>query len=91
MEGRMSAYDSDPRVEQVDECQYTVDVGGDRWCVSVWTSATEWTATPYIGSKLMRAANLRSREEAEVWMRAVERGPFRSADEAIRALIGDPR
>lgn len=88
----MSTYDNDPRVRKVDEYQYAVDVGGDEWYVSPWRrDDSEWCARPYIGSKLARSANLRSHGEYQAWLNEVSRGPFGSADEAIRSLIGSPQ
>lgn len=87
----MSAYDNDRRVERVSEYHYSVEVAGDDHDVSASTSAGKWHAAPSIGSRSMHAANLRTRDEAEAWVASHTYGPFRTADEAIHHLIGDPQ
>lgn len=87
----MSAYGNDPRVERVSEYHYAVDVAGDEHDVRARANINDWWAGPSIGSRSMHAANLRTRDEAEAWASSHKYGPFPTADEAIRHLIGDPQ
>lgn len=87
----MSAYDNDRRVEMISEYHYSVDVAGDDNDVNAQANINDWWAGPSIGSRSMHAANLRTRDEAEAWCQSHTYGPFATADEAIRHLIGDPQ
>jgi hypothetical protein len=94
----MSDYAHDNRVEVQrglfagEPDMYVVEPGnGDIFSVQAPNRTTGWFTGHEIGSRGMRDANLRSREEAETFVKATSRGPFDSADAAIRFLIGDPR
>jgi hypothetical protein len=91
----VTSYDGDPRVEKVNDYFYVVD-DDDKYDVSADYSSTdrgklEWSISHAIGSRAMRDANLRSREEAEGWAKADYRGPFPSAEIALYELLGPPR
>lgn len=87
----MSAYDNDPRVRKVNAGYYSVTAPGGPFNVSIWDDPDAWSVGPAIGSELFRNAGLRSREDADRWAEETTTGPFGTADEAIRSLIGDPR
>jgi hypothetical protein len=85
----MSAYDNDPRVDWVNEYFCVISTSEDRFDVAA-DQPQEFWISPSLSSPSMRAAGLKTRDEAEQWMQRVTRGPFPTADEAIRSLIGDP-
>lgn len=90
-----TSYDNDPRVEKIHEYFYVV-TSDDKYDVSADYSRTDrskiqWSISHAIGSRAMREANLRSREEAEGWAKADRRGPFPSAEIALYELLGDPQ
>ncbi|HLL69049.1 MAG TPA: hypothetical protein VK453_25540 [Micromonosporaceae bacterium] len=86
----MTAYNEDSRVRRVTEYMLSVQTG-DKYDVCAWSATDRWFAYPSLGSSAMRAADLRSREDTEEWLLQARTGPFRTADEAIASLIGDPR
>jgi len=86
----VTSYDNDPRVRKVSEYQFHV-VTDDEYDVSCWTSETEWSIAHSLGSRAMHEANLRNREEAEVWAQQDSRGPFPSAEIALYELLGNPQ
>lgn len=71
----MRAYDSDPRVTEVDACQYRVSSGGQQW--DVHRSPGGWCGEWVDGGWWYTDGNARLE--------------FGTADEAIRSLIGDPQ
>lgn len=85
-----TSYDKDPRVRKISEYQFLV-VTDDEYDVACWTSATAWTVSHALGSRAMHAANLRTREEAEEWVKQDSRGPFPSAEIALYELLGPPQ
>lgn len=86
----VTSYDNDPRVEKISEYQFHV-VSDDEYDVSCWTSITEWSIKHSLGSRAMREADLRSREDAEEWAKQDYRGPFPSAEIALYELLGPPK
>ncbi|GAA0494320.1 hypothetical protein Ade02nite_20420 [Paractinoplanes deccanensis] len=87
----MSAYDNDLRVDRINEHHFVVTAPDDNYDVSAWMSEQHWLIDPARNSHARREANIRNREEAEAFTARTVRGPFRSADEAIHSLIGDPQ
>lgn len=87
----MSAYDNDSRVRRHNTYLFFVEAPDDRYSVAANQHEHDWWATNMIGGTSYRAAGLRNREDAEAWAKRTARGPFYSADEAIRELIGEPR
>lgn len=87
----MTAYDNDPRVKHGSEYIFKVFAPDDTYMVSAWKDEHDWLIDPACDSRAMREANLRSREDADAFTARTVRGPFTSADEAIRSLIGDPQ
>lgn len=87
----MSAYANDPRVTMVNEHHFTVIAPDDTYDVSAWRSFSDWLIDPARNSRARREGDIRSREEAEAFTAATVRGPFQSADDAIRSPIGDPQ
>lgn len=75
----MSAYDGDRRVGWVNRHHATVNTTDGRYHVTAETGRHDWWASDMAGGAVSRATSLDTR------------GPYRSAGEAIHALIGDPR
>lgn len=86
-----TAYANDPRVTAKDEYIFEVVAPDDRYTVSAWRNTNDWLIDPARDSNARREANIRGRQDAEAFTARTVRGPFGSADEAIRSLIGDPR
>lgn len=87
----MTHYDSDGRVRRVNDYFLVVEAPDDRYSVSANRDEHDWWIDNMIGGAASRAANLRNRADAEAWAARTARGPFYTADEAIRELIGEPR
>lgn len=83
----MSAYDNDPRVERVDE--FFLAVNGGEHFVTASSGPDDWWVDPSSSSAPLE--QLRTRADANRWASQNARGPFPTADEAIRSLIGDPQ
>jgi hypothetical protein len=83
-----NAYTNDPRVQVVvADAYYRVD-SDDVYDVSARNNGDWWVALS-LDSRTM--AGVDSRAEGDDILRASRRGPFSTADEALYALIGDPR
>ncbi len=86
----MSAYDRDPRVRVLDE-YFVIVTGDDEYRVIDDTCTDRWFTVPSLNNRAFGRAGLRSREEADEWLRQRQVGPFPSRDAAIASLIGPPR
>jgi hypothetical protein len=80
-----SAYLHDRRVRWVSQ-YHAVVTADDTYDVTADT-ITEWVVTRGFGSRAIREANIRSRAEAEAFAARNWWGPYRSADEAITAVL----
>jgi predicted RNase H-like HicB family nuclease len=85
----VSAYDNDPRVRSIGTTFYEVMVGDKVYEVTARRNETDWISYPTFGSSTFQG--LKTREETEAALESATQGPFASADEAFRSLIGDPR
>lgn len=87
----VTSYENDPRVVKVHDYHYVVTTDEDRYDVMA-DAPTQWFAAHALGSPRIRAANLRSLEDAEAWAQAnPARGPFTSAEIALYELLGPAR
>jgi hypothetical protein len=87
----VSDYDSDGRVRRVNEYHFIVQAPGDEYHVSAVKDEHDWWIDPTIGGASYRAAGIKNREDAEAWAARTSDGPYRTAGEAIRKLIGEPQ
>ncbi len=85
----MSGYDTDPRVEKVNNHLYWV-CDDDKYFGEEVTSG-RWFTAPALDSRQGREAQRLSRQEREDWAERMTVGPFPSRDAAIASLIGAPR
>lgn len=83
----MGAYDNDPRVRHV--CGYRfVATGEFQHKFDVWSDRPDhWFAGPVSPHHLYTSPGLRDHRPSD----GTTIGPFRSLDQALYALIGDPR
>jgi hypothetical protein len=82
----MTAFRNDPRVRWVNQYHAAIVLNGDIYDVSA-DKATKWIVTLGIGSRTMREANLRTQADADAFAARTWWGPYRSADDAINAVL----
>lgn len=87
--GFVTSYEHDPRVHRVSEYFYAVS-SDDEYSVSAWIDPHRWHWSPSLDNRALHAAGIRSREEADGWLKAATRGPFPNAEAALRDLLGEP-
>ncbi len=79
----MSDLENHPFVQKVNDYFFVVEGSADKYDVLASDEHLgEWVAVPSHGSPSMRAANLRSREDAEAWLATVT-SSHRSLHEAL--------
>lgn len=82
----MSDYDNDHRVLQVNDGLLSAQADNGVWLVFC-DRPGEWWSDPHQAT----IPPGMTREQANEWARTAGRGPFPTADAAIRDLIGEPR
>lgn len=75
----------DPRVRW--DGKYIAHVTADDFYTVSADTVTRWLVTRDFGSRAIREANLRTRADADAFAAANWWGPYRSADEAINAVL----
>jgi hypothetical protein len=85
----VTSYDDDPRVEKVNEYFFHVE-SDDSYNVTA-DNPTEWYVGVALDNRRLHEAGLRTREAADGWCKANQRGPFPSAEIALYQLLGPPQ